>query len=39
MARRTRPFVGNPLVRILLIAPFFGEGLSGATPPLDLLLP
>jgi hypothetical protein len=29
----------NPAVCILLIAPFFGEALSGATPPLDLILP
>mgnify|MGYP001171564707 FL=1 len=29
----------NPAVAILLLAPFFGESLSGATSPLDLILP
>jgi hypothetical protein len=29
----------SPALLILLIAPYFGEGLSGSTPPLDLLLP
>jgi hypothetical protein len=29
----------TPAVAILLIAPFFGEALSGSTPPLDLILP
>jgi hypothetical protein len=29
----------KPAVCILLLAPFFGESLSGATPPLDLILP
>ncbi len=29
----------RPVLLILLIAPFFGEGLSGSSPPLDLLLP
>jgi hypothetical protein len=29
----------HPVLLILLLAPFFGEGLSGSTPPLDLLLP
>lgn len=29
----------TPGFAILLVAPFFGEGLSGSTPPLDLLLP
>lgn len=27
------------MLLILLVAPFFGEGLSGSTPPLDLVLP
>lgn len=31
--------VTSPLLLILLIAPFFGEGLSGSSPPLELLLP
>ena len=38
-ARPIRRLVGSPGVLILLVAPFFGEGLSGSTPPLDLLLP
>jgi hypothetical protein len=29
----------RPALAILVLAPFFGEGLSGATPPLDLVLP
>jgi hypothetical protein len=29
----------SPVVAILLVAPFFGEALSGATPPLDLIQP
>jgi hypothetical protein len=29
----------RPGLAILLVAPFFGETLSGATPPLDLILP
>src|SRR3954454_17352344 len=29
----------SPVVLILLLAPYFGEGLSGSTPPLELLLP
>lgn len=29
----------SPAFLILLIAPFFGEAMSGSTPPLDLLLP
>jgi hypothetical protein len=33
-----RPRV-RPALAILLVAPFLGEGLSGATPPLDLVLP
>ena len=37
MGQRTlRP---GPGVTILFVAPFFGESLSTATPPLDLLLP
>jgi hypothetical protein len=31
--------VWRPAVVILLLAPFFGETLSAATPPLDLILP
>jgi hypothetical protein len=34
-----RRFLTHPALLVLLIAPFFGEGLSGSTPPLDLLLP
>jgi hypothetical protein len=34
-----RRFFTHPAVLILLIAPYFGEGLSGSTPPLTLLLP
>jgi hypothetical protein len=29
----------SPLLLILIVAPFFGEGLSGSSPPLELLLP
>jgi hypothetical protein len=29
----------SPAPAVLLIAPFFGEALSGSTPPLDLVLP
>lgn len=29
----------RPVLLILFVAPFFGEGLSGSSPPLDLLLP
>lgn len=36
---RLRRAATSPVLLILLIAPFFGEGLSGSTPPLDLLLP
>jgi hypothetical protein len=36
---RLRRFVSHPALLILFLAPFFGEGLSGSTPPLDLLLP
>jgi len=35
-ARRAR---NSPALAILLLAPFLGEALSGATPPLELLLP
>lgn len=31
--------LNHPAVAILLLAPFFGEALSGSTPPLDLVLP
>lgn len=34
-----RRAVTSALVLILLIAPIFGEGLSGSSPPTDLLLP
>jgi hypothetical protein len=34
-----RRFVTSPVLLVLVIAPFFGEGLSGSSPPLDLLLP
>lgn len=34
-----RRFIRSPVLLILLIAPYFGEGLSGSTPPLDLILP
>lgn len=30
---------GGPVTALLLLAPFFGEGLSGATPPLEFVLP
>lgn len=36
--RRTRLW-RNPVVAVLLLAPFLGETLSTATPPLDLLMP
>jgi hypothetical protein len=36
---RLRRAVTSPVLLILLIAPFFGEGLSGSSPPLDLLMP
>lgn len=29
----------SPVLLVLLLAPFLGECMSGATPPLDLLLP
>lgn len=29
----------SPAIAILLLAPFFGEALSGSTPPLDLVQP
>jgi hypothetical protein len=38
LGRLRRAFT-SPVLLILLIAPFFGEGLSGSSPPLDLLLP
>lgn len=34
-----RQFIRSPVLLILLIAPYFGEGLSGSSPPLTLLLP
>lgn len=37
-AERT-PARWHPAVAVLLVAPFFGETLSTATPPLDLILP
>jgi hypothetical protein len=36
---RIRRLFSSPALLILLVGPFFGEGLSGSTPPLDLLLP
>jgi hypothetical protein len=38
-AGRLQRAIASPVPVILLVAPFFGEGLSGSTPPLDLLLP
>jgi len=37
--RLSRLFLASPALLVLLVAPYFGEGLSGATPPLDLVLP
>jgi hypothetical protein len=34
-----RRILRSPALAILLVAPFFGEALSGSTPPLDLVLP
>jgi hypothetical protein len=34
-----RRFFTHPALLVLLLAPYFGEGLSGSTPPLDLILP
>ncbi|MBL7252957.1 hypothetical protein [Paractinoplanes lichenicola] len=31
--------VRSPVLLVLLVAPFFGEGLSGSSPPFELLLP
>ncbi|AEV85763.1 hypothetical protein ACWT_4741 [Actinoplanes sp. SE50] len=39
MAATLRRALGSPALRILVLAPFFGEGLSGSSPPLDLLMP
>lgn len=36
---RLRRLLTSPVLLVLLVAPFFGEGLSGSSPPLDLLLP
>jgi hypothetical protein len=36
---RVRRVLRSPASAILLLAPFFGEALSGSTPPLDLVLP
>nr|WP_221382291.1 hypothetical protein [Actinoplanes polyasparticus] len=36
---RLRRVATSPALLILLVAPFFGEGLSGSSPPLELLLP
>ena len=36
---RLRAAIASPVLLILFLAPFFGEGLSGSSPPLDLLLP
>ncbi|WP_250004734.1 hypothetical protein [Actinoplanes sp. M2I2] len=38
-AGRLRRVITSPVLLILVLAPFFGEGLSGSSPPLDLLLP
>ena len=34
-----RRVLTSPVLLILLMAPLFGEGLSGSSPPLDLILP
>lgn len=39
VARRVRSFITSPVLLILCGAPYFGEGLSGSTPPLELVLP
>lgn len=36
---RVRRVTTHPALLVLLVAPWFGEALSGSTPPLDLLLP
>lgn len=36
---RLRHVVGSPALLVLVLAPVFGEGLSGSGPPLDLLVP
>ncbi|WP_240762817.1 hypothetical protein [Micromonospora sp. HM134] len=36
---RLRRASTSPALLVLLVAPFFGEGLSGSSPPGDLLLP
>jgi hypothetical protein len=36
---RFRRAITSPVLLILLLAPFFGEGLSGSSPPLDLVMP
>ena len=36
---KARRFLTHPALLVLLLAPYFGEGLSGSTPPLDLVLP
>ena len=36
---RLRRAISNPVLLILLFAPFFGEGLSGSSPPVELLMP
>lgn len=36
---RLRRAITSPVLLILLIAPLFGEGLSGSSPPLELLMP
>jgi hypothetical protein len=36
---KLRRVITSPVLLVLLIAPFFGEGLSGSSPPLDLVMP
>jgi hypothetical protein len=36
---RLRRAATGPVLLILLLAPFFGEALSGSSPPLDLVMP
>lgn len=38
-ARWARRVFTSPALLVLLIAPFFGEGLTGSTPPFQLLVP
>lgn len=36
---RLRQAIAHPVLLIILLAPFFGEGLSGSSPPVELLMP